>query len=47
MIGKLFYIILKFIRSSKMITSFIWGIKIDTYLHDTFWDLTTLVLKKN
>ena len=29
-----------------MITSFIWGIKIDTYLHDTFWDLTTLVLKK-
>ena len=46
MIGKLFFIILKFLRSSKNITTFIWGIKIDNYLHDTFWDLTTLVLKK-
>ena len=46
MIGKLYYIILKFIRSSKIITSYIWGIKIDKFLHNTFWDLTTLVLKK-
>ena len=46
MIGKLYYIILKFIRSSKIITSYVWGIKIDNFLHDTFWDLTTLVLKK-
>ena len=46
MIGKLFFIILKFLRSSKIITLFIWRIRIETYLHDTFWDLTTLVLKK-
>lgn len=46
MIGKLYYIILKFIRSSKIITLLIWGIKIDKFLHNTFWDLTTLVLKK-
>ena len=46
MIGKLYYIILKFIRSSKIITSYVWGIKIDKFLHNTFWDLTTLVLKK-
>ena len=46
MIGKLYYIILKFIRSSKIITSLIWGIKIDKFHHNTFWDLTTLVLKK-
>ena len=46
MIGKLFYIILKFVRSSKIITLFIWRIKIDKFLHHTFWDLTTLVLKK-
>ena len=46
MIGKLFYLILKFVRSSKIITLFIWRIKIDKFLHHTFWDLTTLVLKK-
>ena len=46
MIGKLYFLILKFIRSSKIITSYICGIKIDKFLHNTFWDLTTLVLKK-
>ena len=46
MIGKLIYKILKYIRSSKIITFVIWRIKIEKYLHDTFWDLTTLVLKK-
>lgn len=46
MIGKLIYKILKYIRSSKIITFFVWRIKIEKYLHDTFWDLTTLVLKK-
>tara|TARA_Y100001980_G_C14509552_1_gene285039 strand:+ start:210 stop:857 length:648 start_codon:yes stop_codon:yes gene_type:complete len=44
--GKIYLIILSFIRSSKLFTQFIWGIKIDTKLHNTFWDLTTLVLKK-
>ena len=44
--GKLIYKILKYIRSSKIITFVIWRIKIEKYLHDTFWDLTTLVLKK-
>lgn len=44
--GKLIYKILKYIRSSKIITFFVWRIKIEKYLHDTFWDLTTLVLKK-
>lgn len=46
MIGKFFFILLKFIRSSKKITFFLWKIKINTYLHQTFWDLTTLVIKK-
>ena len=46
MIGKLIYKILKYIRSSKIITFFVWRIKIEKYLHDTFWDLTTLVLKR-
>ena len=46
MIGKLFYKILRYIRSSKIITFVVWRIKIEKYLHDTFWDLTTLVLKK-
>tara|TARA_B100000963_G_C22598797_1_gene659217 strand:+ start:1307 stop:1957 length:651 start_codon:yes stop_codon:yes gene_type:complete len=46
MIGKLIYKILKYIRSSKIITFVVWRIKIEKYLHDTFWDLTTLVLKK-
>ena len=44
--GRIYFIILSFIRSSKFFTQFIWGIKIDTKLHNTFWDLTTLVLKK-
>ena len=44
--GKIYFIILSLIRSSKFFTQFIWGIKIDTKLHNTFWDLTTLVLKK-
>ena len=34
------------IRSSKIITSIVWGIKIKEYCHETFWDLTTLVIKK-
>ena len=46
MFGKFFLIILKQIRFSKIITLFIWGIKIDKYLHETFWDLTSLVIKK-
>ena len=46
MLGKFFFIFLKFVRSSKIITLFLWKIKIDIYLHDTFWDLTTLVIKK-
>ena len=46
MIGKIFYIFLKAIRSSKIITSIVWGIKIKEYCHETFWDLTTLVIKK-
>ena len=44
--GRIYFIILSFIRSSKFFTQFIWGIKIDTKLHNTFLDLTTLVLKK-
>ena len=44
--GKFYLIILSFMRSSKLITKYLWGIKVDTKLHDTFWDLTTLVLKK-
>lgn len=46
MFGKLFFLILKKIRSSKIITLLIWGIKIKEFHHETFWDLTTLVLKK-
>tara|TARA_B100000242_G_C42950854_1_gene440899 strand:- start:14 stop:664 length:651 start_codon:yes stop_codon:yes gene_type:complete len=46
MLGKIFFLILKKIRSSKIITLIIWGIKIKEYQHETFWDLTTLVLKK-
>ena len=37
---------LKLLRSSKLLTHYIWGIKIDSTLHETFWDLTTLVLRK-
>ena len=44
--GKIFFILLRFIRSSKLLTRYIWGIKIDSNLHETFWDLTTLVLRK-
>ena len=44
--GKIYFIILSLIRSSKFFTQLIWGIKIDTKLHNTFWNLTTLVLKK-
>ncbi len=44
--GKIYFILLSLVRSSKFFTQFIWGIKIDTKLHNTFWDLTTLVLKK-
>tara|TARA_B100000989_G_scaffold294175_2_gene272802 strand:+ start:27303 stop:27953 length:651 start_codon:yes stop_codon:yes gene_type:complete len=46
MFGKLYFIFLKKIRFSKVITFLIWGIKIEKYHHKTFWDLTTLVLKK-
>ena len=46
MFGKIFFIILKKIRSSKIITLLIWGIKIKDFHHETFWDLTTLVLRK-
>jgi len=44
--GKIYYIILNIIRSSKLITKYLWGIKIDVKLHNIFWDLTTLVIKK-
>jgi release factor glutamine methyltransferase len=43
---KIYLIILNFLRSSRFLTLILWGIKIDTKLHDTFWDLTTLVLRK-
>jgi hypothetical protein len=43
---KVYLIILNFLRSSRFLTLILWGIKIDTKLHDTFWDLTTLVLRK-
>jgi methylase of polypeptide subunit release factors len=46
MLGKIYLFILNLIRSSKIITFFIWGIKIKKYCHSTFWDLTTLVIKK-
>ena len=46
MIGKIFFIFLKFIRSSKIVTFLLWKMRINEYLHKTFWDLTTLVLKK-
>jgi HemK-related putative methylase len=44
--GKIYFILLSFIRSSKLITFFLWGIRIDSKLHKTFWDLTSLVIKK-
>jgi len=43
---RVYLIILNFLRSSRFLTLILWGIKIDTKLHDTFWDLTTLVLRK-
>jgi len=46
MMGRIFYIILNILRSSKILTYILWGIKIESKLHDVFWDLTTLVLKK-
>jgi len=46
MLGKIYLSLLCFIRSSKKITYLIWGLKISNYCHSTFWDLTTLVIKK-
>lgn len=46
MIGKIIYFILNILRSSKILTKILWGIKIESKLHDVFWDLTTLVIKK-
>ena len=46
MIGKIFYIFFKSYKIIKIITSIVWGIKIKEYCHETFWDLTTLVIKK-
>lgn len=44
--SKIIYFFLNFVRSSRFLTKFIWGIKIKKKIHDTFWDLTSLVLKK-
>ena len=46
MFGKFYLFILNILRSSKLFTYFLWGIKIDKYCHTTFWDLTSLVIKK-
>ena len=44
--GKIYFILFDLIRSSKILTQFIWHVKIETKLHNVFWDLTSLVLKK-
>ena len=46
MIGKIYLFFLNLIRSSKVATYLIWGLKINKYYHSTFWDLTSLVIKK-
>ena len=46
MFGKIYLFILNLLRSSKIVTFFIWDIQIKKYCHSSFWDLTTLVLKK-
>lgn len=44
--GKIYFILFDLIRSSKILTQLIWHFKIETKLHNVFWDLTSLVLKK-
>jgi len=44
--GKIYFILFDLIRSSKILTQLIWHVKIETKLHNVFWDLTSLVLKK-
>ncbi len=46
MFGKVYLFILNILRSSKFFTYILWGIKIDKFCHTTFWDLTSLVIKK-
>ena len=46
MFGKIYLFILNILRSSKLFTYILWGIKIDKFCHTTFWDLTSLVIKK-
>ena len=46
MIGKLYKIILDFIRSIDFLTQLIWKIKVQKKLLPITYDLTSLVLKK-
>ena len=46
MLGKIYLFLLNLVRSSKIASFLIWGLKIKKYCHATFWDLTTLVIKK-
>ena len=46
MFGKTYLFVLNILRSSKLFTYILWGIKIDKFCHTTFWDLTSLVIKK-
>ena len=46
MFGKIYLFVLNLLRSNKIITFFIWDIQIKKYCHSNFWDLTTLVIKK-
>ena len=46
MLGKIYLFLLNLVRSSKIASFLIWGLKIKKYCHVTFWDLTTLVIKK-
>ena len=46
MFGKIYLFLLNILRSSRFFTYHLWGIKINKYCHTTFWDLTSLVIKK-
>ena len=46
MLGKIYLFVLNLLKSNKIITFFIYDIQIKKYCHSSFWDLTTLVIKK-
>ena len=43
--GLIYKRMLDFLRSSKILLLYFWGIKVEEKIHDYFWDVVTINLK--